>query len=99
MAQAVSARRRILLVVSDGCPMDSATHAANDDKYLDQHLQAVVRAQRARGDVEVCALGVGLDLGAFYPHRLALDLSDGLSDALLRDVALLLCAPQARRVR
>lgn len=70
-AQAVT--RRLLLVVSDGCPMDSATAQANDEHYLDQHLRQVVAAELARGQVQILGLGVGLDLGLFYPQRLALD--------------------------
>jgi len=77
------AQRRILLVISDGCPMDSATHQANDAHYLDQHLkQTVSRIERA-GAITICGLGVGLDLGCFYRRRLAIDLHDGLDDSLL----------------
>lgn len=94
---AQAARRRILMVVSDGCPMDSATHAANDPQYLDLHLQSVLRELQANAAVEVCALGVGLDLGVFYRHRLAVNLADGLHDALLQEIAALLCAPRRRR--
>lgn len=95
---ALPARRRILLVVSDGCPMDTATHAANDAQYLDQHLHSVLRQLQSQSGVEVCALGVGLDLGVFYRHRLAVDLANGLTDALLLDIAALLCQ-RRRRVR
>lgn len=68
-------RRRVLVVVSDGSPMDSATSLANDPHYLDQHLQAVVAAQSAAGGLEICALGVGLDLSPYYDRSLVLDLS------------------------
>ncbi len=83
-------RRRILLVVSDGCPMDTATHQCNDPHYLDQHLKHVLLALQRQADVQVCALGVGLDLGGFYHHRLAIDVSAPLNDALLQAVVGLL---------
>lgn len=67
--------RRLLIVVSDGCPMDTATGLANDAHYLDQHLRAVLRRQEQPGGVEVFGIGVGLDLSAFYSRSLALDLS------------------------
>ena len=79
-------KRRILVVISDGCPMDSATHQTNHDHYLDQHLkQTVMRHERA-GSVAIRGLGVGLDLGCFYRHRLAIDLQDGLDEALFEQI-------------
>lgn len=95
--RAVPARRRILLVVSDGCPMDTATHQANDEHYLDQHLKQVLLQLQRQGEVRVCALGVGLDLGWFYGQRLAVDLQDGIGDALLQAVADLLAGRPPRR--
>lgn len=73
-----NARRRILVVVSDGSPMDGATSLANDEHYLDHHLQSVVASQSAAGDIEIRGLGVGLDLGPYYDRSLILDLSRGL---------------------
>ncbi|KGG97781.1 cobaltochelatase [Comamonas thiooxydans] len=89
--RAKAAQRRILLVISDGCPMDTATHQANDEHYLDQHLRQVLAAQERMGGVKVCALGVGLDLGVFYRQRLAVDLQHDLDEALLFSVAEMLC--------
>lgn len=87
------AQRRILLVISDGCPMDTATHQANDAHYLDQHLRQVVARHERTGDVQIRALGVGLDLGVFYRQRLAVDLREQIDEALLRAVVELLCRP------
>jgi cobaltochelatase CobT len=67
--------RRILVVISDGSPMDSATAQANDPHYLDQHLREVVGRHEAAGRVEVLGLGVGLDLSPYYRHHFAVDLS------------------------
>lgn len=89
--RAKAAQRRILLVISDGCPMDTATHQANDEHYLDQHLRQVLAAQERMGGMKVCALGVGLDLGVFYRQRLAVDLQHDLDEALLFSVAEMLC--------
>ncbi|SAK81996.1 cobalamin biosynthesis protein CobT [Caballeronia hypogeia] len=67
--------RAIVVVISDGSPMDGATAQANDANYLDQHLREVVeRHDNARG-VEVLGLGVGLDLSPYYRHHFAVDLS------------------------
>lgn len=70
--------RRILWVVSDGGPMDTATALANPPGFLDAHLRSVVwRAQRESG-IEILGIGVGQDLSAYYPRSVALDLEDGL---------------------
>jgi len=88
--------RRILIVLSDGCPMDGATARANDPTYLDQHLLDVVQRREAQGAVEVCALGVGLDLSVFYDRSQALDLTQGFGPAVLRDVLELLAGRHRR---
>lgn len=89
--RAQTAQRRILLLISDGCPMDTATHQANDEHYLDQHLRQVLAAQERAGDIQVCALGVGLDLGVFYRRRLAIDLLEQIDESLMLEIAALLC--------
>ncbi len=68
-------KRRLLIVISDGSPMDSATAQTNDAFYLDNHLKEVVARREAMRDVEVLGLGVGLDLSPYYRRSLALDLS------------------------
>ena len=66
--------RRLLVVLSDGCPMDSATQLANDPYYLDHHLRDVVARREAGGAVRIHGLGVGLDLSPYYRRSHALDL-------------------------
>ncbi|MFT4063808.1 cobaltochelatase CobT-related protein [Paraburkholderia sp.] len=65
--------RRILVVISDGSPMDTATAQTNDAFYLDNHLKEVVARHEAMRDVDVIGLGVGLDLSPYYRHCVALD--------------------------
>ena len=77
---------RILLVISDGCPMDGATQLANDAHYLDNHLKQVVAQQAQSGEVAVFGVGVGLDLSPFYPHNLALDLSSPPGNGVFREL-------------
>jgi len=83
-------RRRILLVVSDGCPMDTATNLANDEFYLAQHLKQVVARREAQGAIEICGLGLGLDLGAYYSRSLATTLPASLNNELFSEIAQLL---------
>ena len=82
--------RRLLIVISDGSPMDSATELANDGFYLDHHLQQVVAQFEQQRTVEIVGIGVGLDLSPYYSRCLAVDLSQGIDNALLRDVVALI---------
>ncbi len=82
--------RRLLIVISDGSPMDSATELANDGFYLDHHLQQVVAQLEQQRSVEIVGIGVGLDLSPYYSRCLAVDPSRGLDNALLRDVVALI---------
>ncbi|MGI5467752.1 cobaltochelatase CobT-related protein [Streptomyces sp. CA-132043] len=76
--------RKILFVVSDGSPMDTATHLANDRHYLDHHLRDVV-ARRAP-DTEIHGLGVALDLTPYYRRSRILDLPPDPGNGLFREV-------------
>ncbi len=67
--------RHLLLVISDGSPMDSATHLANGPHYLDQHLRETVMRHEQSGPAAICGVGVGLDLSAYYRHSLGVDLT------------------------
>ena len=83
-------KRRLLVVLSDGSPSDSATHLANDRHYLDNHLQAVVERYDRPGQVEISGLGVGLDLSPYYRQHRIIDLAQTLDNALAEEIALLL---------
>lgn len=78
--------RRILIVISDGCPADSATNLANDAYYLDNHLKEVVSRRTREDQVEVLGLGVGLDLSPFYRRSLATDMSQVLDTHLFDEI-------------
>lgn len=72
-------QRRILWVVSDGGPMDSATTLANPPGFLDAHLREVVRHYTHERGVEILAVGVNQDLSGYYPHSIGLNLDDGVT--------------------
>lgn len=88
--------RRILLVVSDGCPMDAATQLANDAMYLGRHLREVVERGEREGRVEIFGIGVGQDLSPYYSRCLTLDLSRGLDNRVSDDILRLLGGRRGR---
>lgn len=85
-----SEARRILIVISDGCPADGATGLANDAFYLDNHLKEVVARREQQGGVEILGLGVGLDLSPFYRRCLATDMTQTLDNELFFDIVQLI---------
>ena len=75
-------QRRILVVVSDGTPMDEATAAANGFEYLDDHLHQVVRAIEASSPVQLAAIGIGHDVSRVYRNATKIAKVDQLGPAL-----------------
>src|SRR3546814_15028308 len=67
-----SEERRILMVISDGAPVDDSTLSVNHAAYLDQHLRQVIEWIETRSPVELCAIGVGHDGTCHYSRAGAL---------------------------
>jgi cobaltochelatase CobT len=85
---ALNVRRKIVLVISDGCPMDTATLQANNGDYLVTHLQSVIAEQTKVNAISIVGLGLGLDLSDWYPHSIDLDIAQPITTRAL----LQLCA-------
>lgn len=81
---------RLLVVVTDGSPMDAATNRLNDEGYLDRHLSGVLARTEAAGEVCVVGLGVGVDLSHLYFRRHVLDFEGPVDQTMLYEVADLL---------
>lgn len=77
------ARRRVLLVVSDGGPMSTATREAQGAAYLDRHLTAVADSIERSGVIQLGALGVEADLSAFYRHTRTADFGATVSRGVI----------------
>lgn len=82
--QQQDASKRYLIVISDGAPMDSATHNANRDGFLDDHLRSVAEIIQRRGDVHVGAIGIDLDVSDIFWRSTALDLGGTLGKGSYR---------------
>ncbi|MEB8433032.1 hypothetical protein OO007_12410 [Cocleimonas sp. KMM 6892] len=79
-------QKKILTVISDGSPMDSATNIANDPYYLDNHLKDVISNYEQQPDLEIFGLGVELDLSVYYRNYTILHLDDNLNNATFNDI-------------
>jgi cobaltochelatase CobT len=91
--------RRILMVVSDGAPLDDATLAANDPGYLDRHLRSVIREIERHGAVELLAVGIGHNVGAYYPRSFTVTGPENLGEAIVTQLIGLLDRPARGRIR
>ncbi|MEO1309789.1 MAG: cobaltochelatase subunit CobT, partial [Pseudomonadota bacterium] len=58
--------RRILMVISDGAPVDDTTSSQNGGAYLERHLREVIRMVENRSPVELIAIGIGHDVTRYY---------------------------------
>ena len=85
-----SETRRILVVVSDGTPMDEATMAANGHQYLESHLQTVVRDIENRSPVQLAAIGIGHNVSPFYRNATRIAKIEQLGPALTAKLTALL---------
>ena len=82
--------RRILVVISDGTPMDEATLAANGHEYLETHLQVVVEDVERRSRVQLAAIGIGHDVSLIYRNATAIAGIEQLGPALSQKLMTLL---------
>ncbi|MDR3475265.1 MAG: cobaltochelatase subunit CobT [Devosia sp.] len=77
-------QRRILMVISDGAPVDQATIEANDDKeILDRHLREVIGEIERNGQIELVAIGVRHSVDQYYRSARRIDAIDDLGPALI----------------
>jgi cobaltochelatase CobT len=90
-------RRKVLVVVSDGTPMDEATLAANGHEYLESHLQRVLTAIESRSPVQLAAIGIGHDVSLFYRNATTIARIEHLGPALSAKLTSLLSVNIGRR--
>jgi len=83
-------RRKILIVISDGAPVDDATLSANTCSILEQHLRQVIAEIEAAGQVELSAIGIGHDVTRYYQRALTLVEPDQLGGAITDELVELL---------
>lgn len=82
-------QRRILLVISDGAPVDDSTLSHNSGGYLDQHLRKVIHSIEDFSDVELLAIGIGHDVSRYYERAITIHNVDKLADTLLEQMKML----------
>lgn len=79
--------RRILMVISDGAPVDDTTSSANGGAYLERHLREVIGWIEARSPVELLAIGIGHDVTRYYHRALTIVDVEQLGGAMIDKLA------------
>lgn len=92
-------QRKILMVISDGAPVDDATLSANSGGYLDRHLRDTIAGIERGGDVELLAIGIGHDVTRYYSRAITLHDVEQLGDAMLAQITELFTPEDIRRTR
>jgi cobaltochelatase CobT len=85
--------RRILMVISDGAPVDDSTASANGGSYLERHLRQVIDWIEKRSTVELIAIGIGHDVTRYYSRAVTIMDADQLAGAMVEQLARLFESP------
>jgi cobaltochelatase CobT len=79
--------RRILMVISDGAPVDDSTLSVNPGNYLERHLRKVIADIEGRADVELIAIGIGHDVTRYYRRAVTIVDAEELGGTMMKKLA------------
>ena len=79
--------RRILMVISDGAPVDDSTLSSNSGNYLEKHLRQIIELIEKRSPIELMAIGIGHDVNRYYDRALTITDVDQLGGAVMTQLA------------
>ena len=76
-------QRKILMVISDGAPVDDSTLSTNPNNYLDLHLRQVIHSIETQSPVNLIAIGIGHDVTRYYKKAVTIHRAEELGGAML----------------
>ncbi len=80
-------QRRILMVISDGAPVDDSTLSVNPGNYLERHLRYVIEDIETRSPVELIAIGIGHDVTRYYRRAVTIVDAEELGGVMTEKLA------------
>ncbi|NDH02862.1 MAG: cobaltochelatase subunit CobT, partial [Marivivens sp.] len=92
-------QRKILMVISDGAPVDDSTLSVNPANYLEKHLRDVIAMIEKRMAVELMAIGIGHDVTRYYDRAVTITDADQLAGAMTEQLASLFDSDPRARAR
>ena len=81
-----SEQRKILMVISDGAPVDDSTLSTNPTNFLDLHLRQVIHSIETKSDINLIAIGIGHDVTRYYKNALTIHRAEELGGAMLEQL-------------
>jgi cobaltochelatase CobT len=87
-------QRRILMVISDGAPVDDSTLSANPGNYLEKHLREVIEWIETRSEIELLAIGIGHDVTRYYRRAVTISDPEQLGGTVLGQLSSLFDPPR-----
>ena len=91
--------RKILMVISDGAPVDDSTLSVNSANYLEKHLRDVISMVERRRQVELLAIGIGHDVTRYYERAVTITDVEQLAGAMTEQLANLFDSDHRTRAR
>jgi len=92
-------QRKILMVISDGAPVDDSTLSVNPANYLEKHLRDVIAMVEKRKQVELLAIGIGHDVTRYYERAVTITDVEQLAGAMTEQLASLFDSDPRARAR
>ena len=81
--------RKILMVISDGAPVDDSTLSVNSGDYLEKHLKKIVKFIENKTDIEILAIGIGHDVSRYYNKAIKITDVQELGDVMISQLSAL----------
>ena len=75
--------RKILMIISDGAPVDDSTLSVNSGDFLEKHLKKIVKSIETKSDVEILAIGIGHDVSRYYNKAIKITDVHELGDVMI----------------
>ncbi|MDC0196056.1 cobaltochelatase subunit CobT [Gammaproteobacteria bacterium] len=92
-------QRRILMVISDGAPVDDATLSINPGNYLEQHLRNVIDYIEKYTEIELTAIGIGHDVTRYYRRAVTINDAEELGGTMMQNLTELFDEKSLRNIR
>jgi cobaltochelatase CobT len=79
--------RKILMVISDGAPVDDSTLSVNSGDFLEKHLKKIVKNIENQSDIEILAIGIGHDVSRYYKKAIKITDVQELGDVMIEQLS------------
>ena len=77
--------RKILMVISDGAPVDDSTISTNSSNYLEKHLKKIIKFIENKTNVEIIAIGIGHNVNKYYKKAVTINDPDQLGGTMIKN--------------